>query len=267
MRVRTWALGAGIACGWAIASPALAQGEIRIEPATPPPAPRAPAPPRPAPSPAPPALATGFGRLGVVTEGAPLLPLPDPRFRPLAHLSPGTYVTVQGEGSGCYAVLLSNGTVGYLPARSVQLYPYQVTQVRPAFPVEPTLVPSPPAPSHPPHVQTVLTEAIQRLGVPYRWGGNDETGLDCSGFVKRCFGIAGIPLPRTAREQALVGTPVPLDALQPGDRLYFQFKREYIDHTGIYLGDGRFIHASSAQGQVVIEELSKHARALVGARR
>lgn len=118
---------------------------------------------------------------------------------------------------------------------------------------------------------TELTaKALQYLGVRYVWGGTDlKSGVDCSGYIQSLFRLFGRRLPRTAAEQALVGTPVGLDALQPGDRLYWwSEKRRKVGHTGLYLGDGWFVHASSSRGKVVRDRFSPYWRStFTGARR
>jgi cell wall-associated NlpC family hydrolase len=102
------------------------------------------------------------------------------------------------------------------------------------------------------------------------WAGNTRAGLDCSGFVKNVFATQGIRLPRHSGDQARVGTAIAGTDLQAGDRLYFDMKRSgHVSHTGIYLGNGMFIHASSNQGKVGIDSVLKpnYLRALVAARR
>ena len=105
------------------------------------------------------------------------------------------------------------------------------------------------------------------MGVPYVWG---NTARDRLLRVRQAvFARLGINLPRTAREQILVGREVRWGELAPGDRLYFSTGGTYVDHTGIYIGGGRFIHASGAHGAVVVSAVSepKYYRTLVGARR
>lgn len=93
----------------------------------------------------------------------------------------------------------------------------------------------------------VVAEARSYLGVPYRWGGTDPaTGLDCSGLVQRVLGTLGVDVPRTVREQKDVGVPVASMAqARPGDLLVFGNH-----HIGIYVGEGRMLHAPKA-GDVV----------------
>jgi len=107
-------------------------------------------------------------------------------------------------------------------------------------------------------VQSVLAQALAQLGTPYRWGGSaPSTGFDCSGLVKYVFQTAlGIELPRVSREQARGGQPVDRNALTPGDLVFFSRRGKTINHVGIYLGDGRFVHAPRTGRNVTISKLS-----------
>ncbi len=111
----------------------------------------------------------------------------------------------------------------------------------------------------PPARRRFLNEAYKYLGVPYVWGGNTYGGIDCSGFVKNVYGALGFPLPRLGSDQMAYGVPVPVDQLQPGDRLYFTPRTERlgVHHTGFYVGNGYFIHASSGKHQVTVSHLSE----------
>lgn len=85
--------------------------------------------------------------------------------------------------------------------------------------------------------------AIQLIGAPYHFGGADLQGFDCSGLAVYAYQQAGVEIPRTAREQQLEARPVPLDALSPGDLVFFRIRSLHVNHVGIYTGEGRFIHA------------------------
>jgi cell wall-associated NlpC family hydrolase len=100
----------------------------------------------------------------------------------------------------------------------------------------------------------VTTTALQYVGVPYVWGGNDAaTGLDCSGFTKLVYGSLGVDLPRVSTDQAKVGTPVAsLADARPGDLLAFGSP---VDHVGIYLGDGRMVHAAGTGRSVEVADV------------
>lgn len=98
--------------------------------------------------------------------------------------------------------------------------------------------------------------ALTYLGRPYVTGGVGSPGFDCSGFVCRVYAEAGYALPRVSRDQAQAGLPISLEAVQPGDLLFFAEPGEPISHVGLYLGDGTMIHASSGRGEVVVAALS-----------
>jgi cell wall-associated NlpC family hydrolase len=103
--------------------------------------------------------------------------------------------------------------------------------------------------------------AVSLVGSPYRLGGNSpETGLDCSGFVGHVFQqITGIRLPRDSRAISEVAQPLPQTELQPGDLVFFNTLHRAFSHVGIYLGDDRFVHATSSRtGTVMVSSLNDH---------
>jgi len=106
------------------------------------------------------------------------------------------------------------------------------------------------------------------LGVPYSWGGTSYGGVDCSGFVWAVFAKNGIDLPRMADGQFEAGRHVRVADLRPGDLVFFQTYAPGASHVGIYLGGGRFVHASSSDG-VRIDQLAEdyYAERFIGARR
>ena len=93
------------------------------------------------------------------------------------------------------------------------------------------------------------------LGVPYQWGGSTRHGIDCSGLVMRVYQGVGIELPRTTREQIRVGKRVNSNKLRFGDILFFKGrsdgKKGEALHTGLFLGEGRFVHASKSRGVII----------------
>lgn len=96
-----------------------------------------------------------------------------------------------------------------------------------------------------------LEELIsQEMGKPYQWGGTGPNSYDCSGLVYSLYGKLGISLPRVASSQANVGTYVPKDDLAYGDLVFFARNGKDINHVGIYVGNGEFVHAPQA-GDVV----------------
>jgi cell wall-associated NlpC family hydrolase len=106
-------------------------------------------------------------------------------------------------------------------------------------------------------MQGVVDQALRYIGVPYRFGGsNPQTGFDCSGLVNHVFReTLGVVLPRTSRQLAGVGAAVSREELRPGDLVFFNTRGAANSHVGIYLGDGRFVHAPRARTLVRIDRL------------
>ena len=98
-----------------------------------------------------------------------------------------------------------------------------------------------------------LKEGKNYMGVPYQWGGNTPAGFDCSGFLKYVFNTQGITIPRTVETIWNAGTPV--SSPQKGDIVFFTTYKEGPSHAGIYLGDNKFLHASTSAG-VTISDLN-----------
>ena len=105
--------------------------------------------------------------------------------------------------------------------------------------------------------ESIVEFAIGLLGIQYRFGGQSIWGMDCSAFVQKVYAMAGINLPRTARAQAQYGVFVNKEDLRPGDLLFFQTYARYPSHVGIYVGDGKMIHASSAGKRIIISSIHK----------
>jgi len=128
--------------------------------------------------------------------------------------------------------------------------------------------PTPPAPMHalasqplpapaPPRAERseALLQALLALGLDYRYGGNSPvTGFDCSGLVAHVYREAwGIRLPHNTLAQSESGVPVSLAELQAGDLVFYDTLKRPYSHVGIYLGDGRFVHAPKSGVRVRIE--------------
>jgi len=111
--------------------------------------------------------------------------------------------------------------------------------------------------------------ALSLRGAPYRYGGADPQGFDCSGFVEYVFGRHGVPVPREVRDQYRVGKKVSRDRLEPGDLVFFSTVSSGASHVGIAIGGDQFVHAPSEKGVVRVEQLTTQywARRFVGAKR
>jgi len=118
----------------------------------------------------------------------------------------------------------------------------------------------------------ITSLAKKKLGRRYVWGATGQKNtFDCSGFTTYVYKKNGINLPRRAIAQSKYGKYIPRDKLQKGDLIFFdtsKTRRGYVNHVGIYLGNGKFIHASSAKKKVVVSKLSNfYAQRYKGARR
>lgn len=111
-----------------------------------------------------------------------------------------------------------------------------------------------------PLTQKIESYAKHYLGTRYVWGATGPNKFDCSGFTQKVYRSAGVNLPRISREQAKVGSYIEYENLQRGDMVFFDTKRKKtgrVTHVGIYLEDGKFIHASSGNKRVVITNFNQ----------
>ncbi len=199
--------------------------------------------------PTPPPASTGgstgrvVGRLGtIVANGAKIRSGRSARGRVYFAPQPGMQLVVTQQAGDWFGVLMSNGATGWVPKKYARLESVELVSKTPIFSGA--------------GGGSVVAEAYKYLGVPYHYGGNGASGIDCSALVKRTYlASRGVNLPRTAAEQARVGMEVPTDQLQSGDRIYFSRSGSRIDHCGIYMGNGQFIHASGAASRVTVSSL------------
>jgi len=108
------------------------------------------------------------------------------------------------------------------------------------------------------------------VGIPYRWGGDNVVeGMDCSGFVRAVYNLCGISIPRTSAEQFRTGEKVARDDLKDGDLVFFGSSSDSINHVGIYVGNGRFVHAPRRGDEIKISaiEESYFSGRFIGAKR
>jgi cell wall-associated NlpC family hydrolase len=116
--------------------------------------------------------------------------------------------------------------------------------------------------------EQIVSLSKKFLGVPYVWGGTTPEGFDCSGFTRYVFAKEGITLPRLAKSQYKIGTPVAFHQLTPDDLVFFKLASgKRVSHVGIYIGKGKFISATSHKGIAIYGFTPYWARAYVGARR
>ena len=201
--------------------------------------------------------ASAVGRLAqVLNDNTQIIAGRERAGRVLSICPKGQYLAISAELPNQYAVLMIDHSIGYVAKSDVQLLDYQVVTNAPTASTAP-------AAEDTSSVATLgqrLVQAAQGyLGVPYVWGGNTTSGIDCSGFVKAVYSSFGITLPRHSGDQAAIGYDVPRSDWSiwvPGDRMYFACHHPQIDHTGMYIGGGYFIHASAGHGhQVAIDRV------------
>jgi hypothetical protein len=115
------------------------------------------------------------------------------------------------------------------------------------------------------HIHNAIKDDVEitaknLLGTPYVWGATGPNKFDCSGFTQEVFCKAGIHIPRNSRAQAKVGKYIAYANLRRGDMVFFDTNRKrpgYVTHVGIYLSEGKFIHASSGGKRVIISSFVK----------
>lgn len=210
-----------------------------------------------------------IGTLGQAVQAATIHASKSSRAGVLSRVRAYQYLVVRKTASTNWVgVVLRNGRMGYIRAGAVAKLPYEVRSSGVRRPSETVSRSGASGDAR----ADIAQYGLRYTGTRYVWGGNSLTrGIDCSGFVQQLFGKIGIDLPRTAAQQALVGQPISrLEDLRPGDRLYFwERRRNKIGHTGIYLGNGYFVHSSSGRRGVATDDLRapNWRRILVAARR
>jgi peptidoglycan DL-endopeptidase CwlO len=111
-------------------------------------------------------------------------------------------------------------------------------------------------------VASILQAALAQVGKPYVWGSSGPDGFDCSGLTSFAYQAAGVSLPHSSRAQSRMGQEVPRAQLQPGDIVYFYSP---VSHVGIYIGDGKMVHARTFGQPVAVTSVDQ--RGYAGARR
>ena len=197
-------------------------------------------------------------RYAVVTTASPIVsePADSPTAQVFYQPAFGAQLVVTAEQGSYWGVVMIDGSTGWIAKSALHMTERTITPEA----LDTMLQGGRP---------DVVHEAFRYLGTPYRYGGRLPYNLDCSLLVQTVFAARGLSLPRTAAAQYEFGHPVNHTDLLPGDRLYFVSKSGRINHTGIYTGGGRFIHASSRRGRVAVDDLSEslYWTRFVGARR
>jgi len=170
----------------------------------------------------------------------------------LYKVKKGNQVVVVGLKGEYYGLLMVDGSTGWIAKRLVQVQPVELAATPP-----PTSAAAGADQGFSLGRPEVIQAAYRYWGTPYKLGGSLPYSVDCSLLVQTAFAECGVKLPRTAASQVGIGYAVnSLAEAQPGDRLYFVGRDGQVNHTGIYLGSGQFLHASSLRGMVAVDALA-----------
>ena len=200
----------------------------------------------------------GYGRVN--GSGVNVRSGPGTGYGSLAKAYAGDKAYIIGVNAGWYKVIFQSA-IGYIRSDYLDLieipYENQDSDQEPLFfrGGQSTGRPVSPAALNGVSAEAIIATAKQYIGVPYVWGGSTPSGFDCSGYIQYVFGKHGISLPRTSAQQYTVGVWVSKSNLRPGDLVFYNTSGSGVSHLGIYIGNGKFIHASTSRG-VMISEMS-----------
>jgi len=189
--------------------------------------------------------------------GARIRRLPEADAVTLYACDNGTEVAVTQQKGIWSAIFMSDGSTGWVPTRYLRFTGQSVD--RSLLVTAAANTPDAELSSSDGRWQSgnpMVAQALTWLGTRYVYGGEGHNGIDCSSLVQHAFAACGYRLPRTAAEQERVGNAVDPSNLQAGDRLYFSASGTRVDHTGLYMGNGLFVHASGRGRQVMVSRLS-----------
>ena len=205
----------------------------------------------------------------VAINGAHIRRLPQASAVTLYNCAVGTQLAVLQQNGDWSAILMSDRSTGWVPTHYLTMTQESIDI---SHVVLNTAGPGGEVTGYNRNYATecpMVAQALTWLGTPYHYGGTSRGGIDCSSLVQHAFAACGYRLPRTAAQQALVGSAVDPANLRAGDRLYFSASGTRIDHTGLYMGDGLFVQASGSGHQVMVSNLfePRNWNIFVGARR
>ncbi len=234
----------------------------------------------------------------VLGNGSTIRRSPGVSGEKLASVDAGTQVKILDHESGWYKLKFPKGAVGWM--RGDLLKPVSITAVAKERRIERVAKATPTprkktsivAPSKGPNrtatrltrrsskpslarvgsTNSVINTAYDQMGKRYIWGSTSRAngGFDCSGLINYAYRSNGVKLPRTSREMSTVGQTVKKSSMKPGDLVFFKTGRSSrINHVGMYVGNGKFIHSSSGQGGVRVDSITSghYSRVMVKAQR
>lgn len=170
----------------------------------------------------------------------------------LGNIYDGSSFPITGKTNGWYQINF-NGRTGYVSAE------YVLVKTLSDLEKEAPVVTPPVTVDHNASLaQQIVNYALQFKGYPYVYGTAGPNSFDCSGFTSYVYAHFGYTLNRTSRDQLKNGVPVAKSALQPADILLFSRNGTQVTHVGLYIGEGKFIHASTSTTGVIISDLNSN---------
>lgn len=176
---------------------------------------------------------------------APLYARPAADAPIVAYIHYYTRVEVYDYAKEMYLVKGPDGTLGWVNGENLK-----IAGENPFVKEEPVPMPATPR-------SEIIATAKKYLGVPYVWGGTSADGFDCSGLVQTVFAENGVSLPRGSGDQYRKGRKISRGDMRPGDLVFFRTYTSGPSHVGIYVGDGKFLHAESSPRGVTVTPLSQ----------
>jgi cell wall-associated NlpC family hydrolase len=162
---------------------------------------------------------------------------------PAAYLEYHTRVAIIGREQGYYLVRLPDDRTGWVPEKNIALEgeaEYEPADVGDVGDLR----------------ADVIASGKKYLGKPYVWGGTGPNGFDCSGLMQTIFAENDIEIPRGAKDQYKQARKIKRNELRPGDLIFFETYTKGVSHVGIWVGDGKFMHAESSDAGVTITPIS-----------
>ncbi len=205
-------------------------------------------------------VAIGYGMVDAGGSTLNVRSGPGTSYSKVTSLSDGAVVSITGIDNGWYKVKTSSGAVGYVSSEYMDICKSSAGSRGNATATA----------SSSSLGQQVADYALKFLGTPYVYGGNGPSCFDCSGYTSYIYRQFGYTLNRTASTQLSNGVSVSKSELQPGDLVFFRYNTSYpASHVGIYIGNGQFVHASTNQYKVQVNQLTSghYANVYIGARR
>ena len=163
---------------------------------------------------------------------------PSTTYKVLSKTYTNNVVEILGESGSWYKIKTSGNIEGWVSSKYVGSYSKDTEEVK----VEELIISNS-------NINKIINIANAQMGKPYKWGAIGPSSFDCSGFTSYIYKKgAGVSLPRTSVSQSKAGTKISRNQLKAGDLVFFNTSGKGVSHVGMYIGDSKFIHASTSKG-------------------